>query len=93
MALLDVEIAWTAVDETVRSGRGGIDRAALRFGVHKSFVVDAVGRVEAVMGGHDFFVRKVRRVGEITVAGDAFRRTAPKLISAWRASSDAVADA
>jgi DNA-binding transcriptional LysR family regulator len=79
-----MEIAWRAVDEAERLGRGGLERAAQAFGVNRAVVMEAIDRVERSFGGHPFFVVRVRRTGEITPAGRNFHGGGQVLLSVWR---------
>jgi len=84
VSLTDLEMAWRAVDEAVRSGRGALERTAIAYDVRRAVVMAAVNRVEAAMGGVGFFQVQVRRAGALTEAGIAFHRKAPRLLRAWR---------
>jgi len=88
--ILDITIAWQAVDEASRKGRGALGRTAASRGLSTAVVKEAVDRVEAALRSPPFFVVRVRRSGDLSQAGLAFHRTAPAVLEAWQAMEEAV---
>lgn len=79
----DLWVVWTVLDSAAEQGKGAIRREAGLKGISATRISRAIDRVEAALGGEQFFVMRERRSAALTPAGKRFLNKAPRLLKAW----------